>query len=216
MILFLSVINFVVNIVLGVRWEVCQVWQLRRVSERPGVTRCRPRPPSLPTQSPSSTRMSKRGERRCHPRPVPAPRPSEQRATRAPRNAMLADGGGVLWVWYKCLREAPPTDSRLSSLTYPERSGSGRKASLAVLLPRLPGYHGSSESLNLSPQSSPGESLLHASCIRLFLPSPGPCAAVAPLPLFPFFLLLPWPLRPPSPSPFPPPSSFSLPPSFSY
>ncbi|XP_069989176.1 oxysterol-binding protein-related protein 8 isoform X10 [Penaeus vannamei] len=37
-----------------------------------------------------------------------------------------------------------------------ERSGSGRKASLAVLLPRLPGYHGSSESLNLSPQSSPG------------------------------------------------------------
>lgn len=38
----------------------------------------------------------------------------------------------------------------------PERSGSGRKASLAVLLPRLPGYHGSSESLNLSPQSSPG------------------------------------------------------------
>ncbi|XP_068228302.1 oxysterol-binding protein-related protein 8 isoform X3 [Palaemon carinicauda] len=38
----------------------------------------------------------------------------------------------------------------------PERSGSVRKSSLAVLLPRLPGLHGSSESLYHSPQSSPG------------------------------------------------------------
>nr|XP_045622637.1 oxysterol-binding protein-related protein 8-like isoform X5 [Procambarus clarkii]XP_045622638.1 oxysterol-binding protein-related protein 8-like isoform X5 [Procambarus clarkii] len=38
----------------------------------------------------------------------------------------------------------------------PERSGSVRKSSLAVLLPRLSGHLGSSESLNHSPQSSPG------------------------------------------------------------
>ncbi|XP_066967243.1 oxysterol-binding protein-related protein 8 isoform X20 [Macrobrachium rosenbergii] len=43
-----------------------------------------------------------------------------------------------------------------------ERSGSVRKSSLAVLLPRLPGLHGSSESLYHSPQSSPGKSLLNS------------------------------------------------------
>ncbi|XP_042875890.1 oxysterol-binding protein-related protein 8-like [Penaeus japonicus] len=48
------------------------------------------------------------------------------------------------------------SDASVVNTPRTERSGSGRKASLAVLLPRLPGYHGSSESLNLSPQSSPG------------------------------------------------------------
>ncbi|XP_066967226.1 oxysterol-binding protein-related protein 8 isoform X4 [Macrobrachium rosenbergii] len=43
-----------------------------------------------------------------------------------------------------------------------KRSGSVRKSSLAVLLPRLPGLHGSSESLYHSPQSSPGKSLLNS------------------------------------------------------
>ncbi|XP_045121253.1 oxysterol-binding protein-related protein 8-like isoform X3 [Portunus trituberculatus] len=43
-----------------------------------------------------------------------------------------------------------------------------RKSSLAVLLPRLPGHHGSSDSLNHSPQSSPGyDGTSEASTIRL-------------------------------------------------
>ncbi|XP_045121268.1 oxysterol-binding protein-related protein 8-like isoform X15 [Portunus trituberculatus] len=49
----------------------------------------------------------------------------------------------------------------------PERPAA-RKSSLAVLLPRLPGHHGSSDSLNHSPQSSPGyDGTSEASTIRL-------------------------------------------------
>ncbi|XP_066967248.1 oxysterol-binding protein-related protein 8 isoform X25 [Macrobrachium rosenbergii] len=50
----------------------------------------------------------------------------------------------------------------------PERSGSVRKSSLAVLLPRLPGLHGSSESLYHSPQSSPGyDGVTDSSTLRM-------------------------------------------------
>ncbi|XP_066967245.1 oxysterol-binding protein-related protein 8 isoform X22 [Macrobrachium rosenbergii] len=49
-----------------------------------------------------------------------------------------------------------------------ERSGSVRKSSLAVLLPRLPGLHGSSESLYHSPQSSPGyDGVTDSSTLRM-------------------------------------------------
>ncbi|XP_076041457.1 oxysterol-binding protein-related protein 8 isoform X3 [Oratosquilla oratoria] len=47
-------------------------------------------------------------------------------------------------------------ESNMNSPVTPRAGAVSRKSSLAVLLPRLPGQHGSSESLNQSPQSSPG------------------------------------------------------------